>query len=499
SIDTTTCVASEVGLDTIFMNTTFGCDSNIIYNYQLVAADTFVVNETTCDTSILGTTITMLPGMNGECDSILVTNITFGCDTIYTNSWSCNPLDTGVFVIINGNETTIDSVALAPTDTTYLSNTSCSPLDTGLVLTIVLQNIYGCDSLIFTQTTLLPSQNILLENTTCDPNLAGVFADTLQNQFGCDSIITQQITLLPSSIDTILTTTCFFGEIGIDTLFEGTNSVGCDSLVVAIMEYEQVMELFLSVSDISCFGEMSGAIVVDSVVGGSPPYMYSIDYGAFQHSPIFTNLDEGNYTIVVEDAEGCQTLVAVPVSSANEILVDLGDDIFIQIGDSATVHAQMNLLESEIDTIIWTPFELTGCEENCAEFIITPLETITFSIMVMDKNGCSDEDEITIHVDKNIPVFVPNAFSPNGDDFNDKLIVFGDEGLIEEVQSFRIFSRWGELVYEGKNFMPNDPAFGWDGTLDGEPMNPAVFVYYAEVKFIDGRVEEIKGDVALVK
>ena len=55
------------------------------------------------------------------------------------------------------------------------------------------------------------------------------------------------------------------------------------------------------------------------------------------------------------------------------------------------------------------------------------------------------------------------------------------------------------VVFERNNFNPNEPQYGWDGTHKGQPLNPDVFVYFAEVEFIDGRVEIIKGDVTLFK
>ena len=78
-------------------------------------------------------------------------------------------------------------------------------------------------------------------------------------------------------------------------------------------------------------------------------------------------------------------------------------------------------------------------------------------------------------------------------------LVFAKPGSVEKVRSFLVFSRWGETVYEYYNFDPNDPAYGWDGFHRGEPMNPAVFAYFAEVEFIDGRVEFFEGDVTLVR
>ena len=54
-------------------------------------------------------------------------------------------------------------------------------------------------------------------------------------------------------------------------------------------------------------------------------------------------------------------------------------------------------------------------------------------------------------------------------------------------------------MFEGHNFFPNDPSQGWDGTLRDEPLNPAVFVYWAEVELLDGRTVIVKGDVTLMR
>ena len=68
-----------------------------------------------------------------------------------------------------------------------------------------------------------------------------------------------------------------------------------------------------------------------------------------------------------------------------------------------------------------------------------------------------------------------------------------------KINKFLVFDRWGETVHEYYQFLPNDPDFGWDGNHRGEPMNPQVLVWFAEIEFVDGRVEIFKGDVTLVR
>ena len=108
------------------------------------------------------------------------------------------------------------------------------------------------------------------------------------------------------------------------------------------------------------------------------------------------------------------------------------------------------------------------------------------------------EDEIVVRVRKDRLIYIPNAFTPNDDGFNDLFMIHGGQG-VKQIKTFRIFNRWGEILYEGYNFQPNDPDFGWNGKFKEERLNPGVFVYLAEVEFIDGRVEIYKGDVTLVR
>jgi len=62
-----------------------------------------------------------------------------------------------------------------------------------------------------------------------------------------------------------------------------------------------------------------------------------------------------------------------------------------------------------------------------------------------------------------------------------------------------IFDRWGNMVFQAKNFLPDDPTNSWDGKRDGEEMNPDVFAYRMMARFKDGKIELRNGDVTLVR
>jgi large repetitive protein len=75
--------------------------------------------------------------------------------------------------------------------------------------------------------------------------------------------------------------------------------------------------------------------------------------------------------------------------------------------------------------------------------------------------------------------------------------VHGREGV--KVKVFKIYDRWGELVFSAADFKPNNPAFGWDGTFHGEPMNTGIFVWFMEVQYLDGATDVFKGNFTLLR
>jgi large repetitive protein len=112
--------------------------------------------------------------------------------------------------------------------------------------------------------------------------------------------------------------------------------------------------------------------------------------------------------------------------------------------------------------------------------------------------GCIGSDTINFKVncDPN-QLFIPNAFSPDGDGTNDVLMVRGKG--ISAVKYFRVFNRWGQLVFERNNINVNDPQQGWNGSINGVPAQPDVYVYTAEAVCTAGGTFVYKGNVTLVR
>ena len=118
---------------------------------------------------------------------------------------------------------------------------------------------------------------------------------------------------------------------------------------------------------------------------------------------------------------------------------------------------------------------------------------------ILTSNACGEAvDAVLIEFESCREVFIPNVFSPNGDGINDRFLL-QDDGDVTAVLLMRIFDRWGGMVFEQAQFLPNDPAFGWDGRFRGKPASAGVYTWFAELVFRDGKQELFSGTVTLVR
>ncbi len=246
-------------------------------------------------------------------------------------------------------------------------------------------------------------------------------------------------------------------------------------------------------TDPPCFGQVQGSISIGEVSGGVGPYLYALDNDPFSSRSLFGGLPVGPYIVRVQDANGCTQQTSVTVNQPQELIVDLGTDLSIKLGEDVQLEA---LASYPVEMFSWQGDSLS-CYD-CFNPMARPLSTTTYSVTVTDRNGCKDSDIITVFVDKARDVYFPTAFSPNDDGVNDRFYPFSGSN-VAMVKSFYVFNRWGESMFELFNFQSNNPSYGWDGTHRAQRLNTGVYVYVAEVEFIDGEVVIFKGDVTLIR
>ncbi|WP_282779008.1 gliding motility-associated C-terminal domain-containing protein [Phaeodactylibacter xiamenensis] len=252
----------------------------------------------------------------------------------------------------------------------------------------------------------------------------------------------------------------------------------------------------------TCFGQGNGSILVSGVEGGTSPYLYSFNGEAFDQQATFTNLDGGVYTLIVQDAIGCEYETEVVLEEGNDLDVeiieqDINGQIQVGLGEEVRLTADVNIPEDEITRYLWQGADSLSCYD-CPVTFVTPSASGLYQVQITDLNGCTATDQIQLILNKQRRVYLPNVFSPNGDGANDIFFVQTGPEVVK-IEAFEVYSRWGEPVFTVFNAPPNNPDYGWDGHYRGELMNGAVFTWFAKVEYVDGVVELFQGDVVLMR
>ena len=225
-------------------------------------------------------------------------------------------------------------------------------------------------------------------------------------------------------------------------------------------------------------------------VCGIPPFNYAWSTGIQTFSvtsaaDTITGLCTGNYWVEVTDAD-CNkdtvyyTLIDTAVPKANA-----GNDLAITKGFGTVLNGSGGV------NYFWAPSAGLSCT-TCQNPTATPMQTTTYYLTVTDDNGCTDIDSVTVTVEINCnDLFIPNAFSPNGDGENDIFYING--GCIKTFL-LHIYDRWGEKVFQTDNINT-----GWNGSYHGKQMNAGVFFLNMEAIFINGDVFSEKKNLTLIK
>ncbi len=239
----------------------------------------------------------------------------------------------------------------------------------------------------------------------------------------------------------------------------------------------------------SCPEVTDGVIRIDTVFGGTSPYLASLDGGDFSANLLFENLSVGNHLVVVEDSRGCRYEMEIGLEVAEILSLNLGEDREINFGDSVRLEAMTDALE--IESILWSPPDYLNRTDSLV-VIAAPPEDIVYSALLTTVAGCTVSDNITLFVRREEKIFIPNAFTPNGDGANDSFRVFFGDG-ITAIGSIKIFNRWGDLVFD----QSGDVA--WDGKFRGKAAQMGVYVYLVRVQLSDGTERSFSGDVTLLR
>lgn len=245
-----------------------------------------------------------------------------------------------------------------------------------------------------------------------------------------------------------------------------------------------------------CHDENNGTILGKGIEG-SPPYQFSLDGKDFQTIPIFYDLGDGIYELFIQDKKGCRDSIVLDIIDPETLIADAGPDITIELSDITSMNGSYYPSEYDV-TQLWTPnYNLDDSTDF--ETKAWPYKTTTYTLTVtQDSTGCIAYDEMTIFVNKERLIRIPNVFTPNGDGLNDYFTAYNIKAALE-IDKVLIFNRWGELIYKENNIPLGDLSKGWDGTFKGIRVNPGVYVYLFEIRFLDNEIIPFSGDITVLR
>jgi gliding motility-associated-like protein len=274
-----------------------------------------------------------------------------------------------------------------------------------------------------------------------------------------------------------------------------TSNKGCTATASYFLTEPTPLVATATGNQLSCLDAPDdGVITVETVSGGVAPYTYSNDGFNFSEDMILDGFPAGSNTYYIKDAGGCVKPFQSTVIGPKEINLEVGENQTIELGEEVFLNALVNV---PTGSVRWEPAGLVACD-TCLQTSLQPIENVRLKLTITDEFGCQATDELAISVLKKRRVYVPNAFSPDGDGLNDEFVPFGGEDVLE-IKNFKIFDRQGNLVFSAENLSPGNLSKGWNGEFRGRIMQPGVFVWFAEIVFIDKVQEIYSGDVTLLR
>jgi gliding motility-associated-like protein len=358
----------------------------------------------------------------------------------------------------------------------------------GLYFTqLTLTNLSGCSTIIMDSVFVYPLPTLMVtpDTTIClGQNLPLLVSGAVNYVWTPPATLANPNTNAPVATPTITTTYDVTGT-------DANGCVSTDSVIVTVNQ--PVTVSVASASDSVCLGQS-----VQLIASGAALYTWTPAAGLNNASiadPVATPSTTTDYQVTGSDNKLCFfDTKNVEVTVFNYPTLTLSANTQILVGSSYQIAGTGS---PDIVSLNWLPVTGLSCT-NCLSPLATPQSTTTYVLTAVNNGGCSVSDSITIQVVcNNNNFFIPNTFSPNGDGVNDVFYVRGT-GL-NTIPSMTIFNRYGQIVFQKRDFAANDPAAGWDGTINGKPAPVDVYVYTVDIICDNSTLIPYHGNVALIR
>jgi gliding motility-associated-like protein len=525
-------VLRQGGYYTYTGRTQDNCDSTVVLDLMLNVSTSQIIEATTCasftwkgqeyDQSGRYTFDTL----NAKgCDSTVTLDLTIR-DTIYTGE-EVN-ICTGDTILVFG----LEVYEARRLDSTFLTPEGCDSTHT---VEVVVDEVYRGDRTV----SFCEGDSVFVIDRWIKE--AGQYEVTKTNESDCDSVISVLAMELmkQTTFDTVSlcegdTLTLFGQEVttamDVDRTFTGMN--GCDSTahirVNLLQEYTEQIDFTLCPQDSVFIGGRwingeeritqdlmarngcDSTIVIDIrqvPMPDSPEYMLMCEEGEVEVGIMAEDIwditwDNGSEEAMTTYPPGERATVRLtaPPNCEIEYTIDLPDlpalpqvpnldDTLMIPGSTLEIDLGLDRNEWKVE---WWPKEVVDCD-TCQRVRIISGEDVEVRLRYTHTSGCVIDEAFWVRYAED-DIFIPNVFTPNGDNLNDVWQVFHTDNIV--VERVWIFDRWGELIFDSAE----SGALGWDGRFQGEEVDPGVYTYMVTYRRIGQEdVERAAGDVTVVR
>ncbi|MFK8161257.1 MAG: gliding motility-associated C-terminal domain-containing protein [Lewinella sp.] len=430
-----------------------------------------------------------------------------------TECLEVRPLTVDVTTLSNGWETILLEVNNLPTN--WLPEATDREPSTLIITDDCSRSCDQCESISFSRTAICRGDSLLLNGRFV--SIAGVYTDTFPGgPMACDSIhftelalsdgpqvrysiirqcglTTAEVRLSVSGGEFPYSFNWSAPSAAGDTpsLPSGTyqvtvnDAISCRPSTVDIeVDLTDRQNLSFLAEAPTCPGDSSGAISLLPAGQGS---LRIVPDGPFLTDKI-AGLSAGSYGVILRDSTGCEAFRQITVPEAAPAQVSIVGPTYLRLGETVTLETSSETGTNFV-TYEWSPSDSINCAD-CATLELKPVGNVVVRLLATSDRGCVVSDSLSLRVlDDDPRIYLPTAFSPNGDGVNDQWLP-GLSQAFEAVTSCQVFNRWGGLVWE---YVPGD---GW---WDGNEQSPGTFTFQLSARLINGKNVARAGTIVLLE
>ncbi len=366
--------------------------------------------------------------------------------------------------------------------------------------TVTVTNGYGCSA---TGTTVVDSVQVMFLNTSmqqyanCQGNKGIIRIDSVIG--GVQRGLRYWIDNLPAQAQT--TSPIYNINAGRHIVW-ARDSIGCTASDTLIIARADTILSPLKIAAHTIIGDCdgkNGIIVIDTAQGGAgQPYTFKFNNTLIPSSGsmIFGGLNTGDYLVSVNDTLFCRDtlLLNIPQRYYPKLQYTAHEPL-IFVGESSELRPTVT--RGRLIQWLWNNPADLSCY-HCEKPIARPEITTTYTVTATDDNTCSVTRTVTVQVRSRLDVYAPNIITPNNDGKNDVFTLYAGHSLAR-IRVLQVFDRWGELIYENRNFPPSSERDGWDAIFKGKSVPADVYIWRAELDFSDGQTGRMQGDVTIIR